>query len=238
MIQLEKKGGISQGQAAKVAGIALLAMAVAAMVGEMAFRQRFIIPNDAAKTALNLAENGLMARFGLFSYFLILVCDVLTAWALYVFFQPVNQPLSRLAAWIRMLYAALFAAALYPLFHGFIMLQGSNDTFWSTEQIQNLALLEFNSFEPAWAMALAIFGLHVVALGRLAWQSGRIPKWLAITLFIAGIVYVVDNLGKLLVPDYAVNFGAVTAMGAIPAIVGEVGLAIWLLVKGMKVGVA
>ena len=83
-------------------------------------------------------------------------------------------------------------------------------------------------------MALAVFGLHVVALGRLAWQSGRIPKWLAVTLYVAGIVYIVDNLGKLLVPDYAVHFAAVTAMGAIPAIVGEVGLAIWLLVKARK----
>ncbi len=227
--------GLTQGQAAKVAGIALLVMAVAAMVAEMGFRTRLIIAGDAATTTVNLAENGFAARIGLLSYWVILVCDVLTAWGLYVFFQPVNQRLSVLTAWFRLLYAAMFAAALYPLFQGYLMLQGSADAFWSTDQLQHLAMLQFKAFESAWAMALAIFGLHVVALGRLSWQSGRVPKWLAVMLFVAGFVYIGDNLGKLLVPDYAVNFGAITAIGAIPAIVGEVGLAIWLLVKGRKV---
>src|SRR6266511_1140514 len=43
---------------------------------------------------------------------LVLIADVVVAWALYVFFQRTSRELSLFAAWFRLLYVAIAAAAL------------------------------------------------------------------------------------------------------------------------------
>ena len=44
------------------------------------------------------------------------VLDVMVAWALYAVLRPVNRGIALLAAWLRVVYAAVFAAALSNLF--------------------------------------------------------------------------------------------------------------------------
>ena len=75
-------------------------------------------------------------------------------------------------------------------------------------------------------MSLVLFGLHLVVLGiaRLhlaAW----FPKLIDVLLVVAGVGYLVDSFGYLLLPDYSAAVGAFT-------FIGELLLGLWLVARG------
>ena len=71
-----------------------------------------ITPGDAARTAQQItAHEGLFGAC-IASLFLAAILDVVVAWALYRVFRPVSQRLSALAAWLRVVYAGVFAVAI------------------------------------------------------------------------------------------------------------------------------
>lgn len=74
---------------------------------------------------------------------------------------------------------------------------------------------------------LVLFGGHLLLLGYLAYQSGFVPKLLAILIAIAGAGYVIDSFGSLLSGSYTVELSTFT-------FIGEALLIIWLLVKGRR----
>lgn len=74
-------------------------------------------------------------------------------------------------------------------------------------------------------VGLALFGIHLLSLGYLAYRSGYVPTLLGILLVIAGFGYSIDSLGPVLSGSYTVKLAVVT-------FVGDVLLLLWLLVKG------
>jgi hypothetical protein len=74
-----------------------------------------ISPGDAAQTATNLMTSGTQFRLGTLGYLVILVCDLVMAWGLYVFLKKVNENISLLMAWGRILYTGLFGATVIHL---------------------------------------------------------------------------------------------------------------------------
>lgn len=93
---------IPQRTAAIVAGTGLLIMFFAAIFANFFVIESLIVPGDAERTANNIIANESLFRFGIVSFLIVLICDVLVAWALYVFLNPVNKSLSLLAAWFRL----------------------------------------------------------------------------------------------------------------------------------------
>lgn len=223
----------SQRQAAVVAGLASLLMFVGAMVAELYARQRLIVPGDAALTAQRLLAEPGAFRVGMAGYLLVLVGDLLAAMAFYVFFAPVHRHLALLAAWIRVLYTAVYVVALSKLWTGFALVTGEGVAAGMTQaDAQVQAMWDFRAFEWGWAFGMVFFALHLLLVGYLAWHSGVVPKALGGLLLLAGAAYLVDNLAKLFVADYAAYQVVLTAIVAPPAVLGEVGLGLWLLWRG------
>ncbi|MBL0913289.1 MAG: DUF4386 domain-containing protein [Bacteroidia bacterium] len=211
-------------QAALTAGIFSLLMFVAAMVAEFFMRQRLIVPDNARETAANILAEPVLFRGGILAYLLVLICDVLLAWALYIFLYRVHPALSLLSACFRLVYTALFGMALSGLLKGFRRLQDPET-----------ALAYFNGFEDDWAIALIFFALHLLLTGYLVYRSNIIPKWIGILLVLAGVAYFTDNICKLMLPDHSVYKNVLTLLVAVPSICGELGLALWMLFRGTRV---
>jgi hypothetical protein len=68
-------------------------------------------------------------------------------------------------------------------------------------------------------------------LGYLAYRSGMFPRALGVALAVAGICYLVDMLVLFLVPDFGRQ---VNAFLVVPPTIGEVWMASYLLVKGVR----
>ena len=224
---------ISLRQAAIVTGIAIVVMAVAAVFATDVVLGRLIVPGDAAATFHNIKASETLYRTGIFSWLIILICDVLAAWGLYVFLKPVNKSLSLLMAWFRLVYAAILGAALLNCVDVLLLVRGADQlAAWGVDRLQEHVLLSINAFDGLWSIGLVVFGFHILVLGYLTYKSGYTPKIFGVLLMIAFLGYLIIHSANLLIPDYGNYIKIIEWILLIPMVIGELGLAIWLLFKG------
>ena len=88
-------------------------------------------------------------------------------------------------------------------------------------QIQAQVASSIASFNNGWDLALAIFGLHLVGLGALLFKSVDFPKVLGALVAVAGVGYLADSFGTILVPGYTLTISVFT-------FIGEALLIVWL----------
>ena len=227
---------ISLRQAARIAGFGLLIMFIPAMFAYGFVIGSLVVPGDAAATAENIMASEMLFRTGIFSFLIVIILDVLVAWALYVFLKPVNKSLSLLAAWFRLLYTAVFGFALLNLVTVLRLLSDADYlTVFGTDQLHAQVMLSLNAFSDGWAIGyVCFFSLHLFVLGYLVYKSGYIPRILGVLLIIGGFGYLIDTFALLLLPNYEA-YEAIFSLLIIPTALGEVLLALWLLIKGVKI---
>lgn len=203
--------------ASLVAGIGLLLMAVVAAFANFVALGGLGTPGDGARATKAIADSDGLFRWGVVSLFLVAVLDVIVAAALLKLFMPVNRSVSMLAAWFRVAYAAMYMVAISQLVGALPL---SNDA--------GQVLARIHTFDDIWHAGLILFGVHLLLIGYLAYRSGFVPKILGILLVVAGLGYVTDSFGAVLVSGYSVSIAQFT-------FVGEVVLIFWLLIKGRRV---
>jgi hypothetical protein len=160
---------------------------------------------------------------------------VLVAWALYILLKPVNKNLAMLAAWFRLVFAAILGVALHNLLSVLQLLSGPDYlTVFETEQLQAQAMLFLNAFNNTWLIGLTVFGLHLFVLGYLVFKSGYIPRIIGILLVVSSLGYITDSFANFLLPNYANYAPIFLLIVAVPAIIAELSLTLWLLLKGIN----
>ena len=216
-------------RSALVAGTALLVLAVLSAAANFGVIQRLVTPGDATRTARDILASAGLFRLGIAALFVVVILDIVVARALLTFFEPVDQGLARLAAWLRISYAAIFAVAISQLAGVLPLLSNARyQTTFSIGQRHTEALTKIQDFQDIWHVSLILFGLHLILIGYLACKSGYVPRVLGVLLVIAGGGYLAGSFSALLIPGHAVNVAAFT-------FIGEALFMLWLLVKGRNV---
>lgn len=226
---------ISMRRAAIVTGVSLLVMAAGTVFATDIVLGRLVVQGDAAATTSNIRASETLFRAGIFSWLIVLICDVLAAWGLYIFLKPVNRSLSLLMVWFRLVYAAMLGAALFNLLH--ILLIISPDHLLAapgTGQLQAQVMLRLSAFSDTWGIGLVVFGFHILVLGYLAFKAGYIPKFFGVVMMIAFFGYLTTNSADLLIPGHENLKAIVEWVFLAPMVIGELGLALWLLIRGGK----
>ncbi len=217
------------------AGLALLCMAVFAGFSFGYVFSNLFVSGNAATTAANIRASEGLFRAGIFGFVVVLVLDVVAAWALYHVLQPVSKSLSLLAAWLRLVYAAIFGIAFLNLI---IILQLVGGTSFpntlGAETLTANILLFVQSFQAMWSLSLIVFAFHLLLVGYLVVTSGFMPKWLGGLVMFAGLCYLVNDSANLLFAQYAAYKPLVEKFLAAPMAIGEIALAVWLVVRGGK----
>jgi hypothetical protein len=103
---------------------------------------------------------------------------------------------------------------------------------FNTGQLQALASVFLNAQADGYALGMAFFGLHLAVLGYLVYRSGFLPRILGILMVASALGYLADSFTGFLVPDYAATLAVVVV---VTALIGELPLAVWLLIKGVNV---
>lgn len=228
--------GPSQGHAARLAGASLLAMAGLAFFAIFSVLSGLVVPGDAAATADAIRASEGLFRGGIVALFLVLVLDVLVAWALYVLLEPVDRSLSLLAAWFRLVYTAIHGVALLNLFLVLQLVDGTAPfAGFTPEGREALASLFVSGHEFGFLVSLVFFGIHLLVLGHLVYRAGYLPRILGVLLFVAGLSYLTDTFAQTLMPDYSDYETFFLIATALPATIGELSLALWLLIRGVAI---
>jgi hypothetical protein len=214
--------------AALVAGLGILLMAALAGFGNFVAVEGLVTPGDAARTADDILAAETTFRLGVLSLYLVVVLDVVVAWALMRVLGPVSQGLSRLAAWFRLVYAGVFLVAVSQL-AGVPDLLNTQGSAFSAEQLEAQALQKIDTFNDIWFASLVLFAVHLVLVGYLAHRSGYVPRILGVLVVVAGLGYAFDSVGTVL-SESPPLISTVTFLG-------EFLLCLWLLIKGRRLSV-
>ena len=196
---------------AKTAGISYFIIFFAAI-----FANFFVLESILNDPLDAIQQNHMMVRTGILAFMITVVFDVVVAWALYKLY--IKHSLSLLSTLFRMMHAAIMAVAIFALPQALALN--------SSQEI----LQQVDVFNIIWLIGLFFFGIHLILLAKIIGK----PMPIAILLFIAGVMYMVDTAAHFMLENYEAYGSIFLALVAIPSILGEMSFAIWLLLKGGK----
>lgn len=205
---------------ALLTGCSLLIMAVAAFFATDALGKLELALEDPAQ-----AVDTWLLRKSILSWLVILIADVLVAWGLYEMLKSVNQGLSLLTAWFRLIYVAILAIGIGFLLYGKVVM----DTAEAFDA--QVLLLQIEGFNESWSFGLIVFGFHLIGLGYLCWRSGFVPKIFGVLILLAALGYLIVHGGLLVIEGFEPYQTTLEMIFMLPMIAGELGLAVWLLIK-------
>ncbi len=81
-----------------------------------------------------------------------------------------------MVAWLRVVYAVVFAYALLNLVDVAQLVNGASAATMQSDQFHAQVATSVTAFRNGWDLALAIFGLHLVGLGALLFRSVGLPE--------------------------------------------------------------
>jgi hypothetical protein len=104
------------------------------------------------------------------------------------------------------------------------------------EQVQVQITLLASSYTSLFNVQAIFWGLWLVPLGVLLLRSRYVPKPLALLVFFGAPFYVMSFVGPLFDPAYATSLAGrvLGTMTGIPELLGEVGTAVWLAIRGTR----
>ena len=217
---------------ARTAGLLYLVIIVLGLMSEMFIRSSIVAPGDAAATAANIAASGGLFRAGFLTDSVMFLCDVALAVLLYVLLRPVSKTIALMAMCFRLIQTAVIAANLLH-YHAAIVALGESGyaAAFGAEQLNALAGFFLDLHGYGYDLGLLSFGLSCLLLGYLVYRSGYLPRFIGILLVAAGLTYLVGSYTRFLFPAHVQAVAPIY----IVAIVAEVAMCLWLLIRGVRV---
>jgi hypothetical protein len=218
---------------ARVAGVIWVIVAILAPFAEFFVRQRLIVPGNVAATAENIVASQSLFRAGFASDLVVFVIEVALAAVLYVLFRPVSRMLALVMSFARLAMVTILGLNLLNMFTALQLLTSAEYTAaFDTGQLQALAFVFLNAQSYGYALGMVFFGLHLAILGYLVYRSGFLPRTLGILMVVSALGYLADSFTGFLVPQYADTLAVLVVA---TALIGELPLTLWLLIKGVNV---
>ena len=215
---------------ARTTGLLYLLIILLAGFAEGFVRSGLVVPGDAGATAAAISGSPGLWRLALAADLAAFGLDAAVAVLLYVLLRPVSPTLSLLAAAFRLVaHPAIGGLNLVNHWVALRVLGDGGAPSLGGPEAARLAVLAVEAHGVGYLVAGAFFGVHCLILGHLLFRAGWVPRLLGGLVGLAGIGYLAESFGTLLVPAWG---DLLVWAVAIPAVAGEGGLALYLLVKG------
>jgi hypothetical protein len=112
-----------------------------------------------------------------------------------------------------------------------MLLEGSAyGAAFGVDQLNGLSLLFLDLHSHGYDLGLILFGVHCLLLGILIARSRYLPWALGYLAMAAGVTYLIGSYTRFLRPDWVET----TAPIYLIALVSELSLCLWLLIKGIN----
>ena len=224
-----------QRTAAKVVGFIYLIAMATSIFAELYARSPLIVRGDAAQTAINIAASERLFRIGSVIHLITFASDAMLAVALYVVLRPINRNVALLAAFWRLADCAILAVNMLNDFAVLRLLSGADYLrAFDTKQLQALARLLISVEAAGFQIGFVFLGLGSSLFSYLWLKSRYIPRALAVWGIFASLVLAIVTLAMMVFPA----LGTVGLTYMAPMFFFEVGMGLWLLVKGLRVPTA
>jgi hypothetical protein len=219
-------------KAARVAGAVYLSMAVTAPFSLIYIPRTLIVRGNATATANNILAHQTMFRLGIVADLITAVIFILLGMALYRLLSGVNKTHASLMVVLVLVSATIGFMNVLNNIAALTLFRGPDFlTVFDKPQRDALAMLFVGLHGQGLVINEIFWGLWLFPFGVLVMRSGFLPRILGVLLIVNCIAYLAASLTWLLLPDYA----SVVDRAILPALTGELWIALWLLIKGAKV---
>jgi hypothetical protein len=226
---MDRNIDISQNAWARIAGVALAAVIVIGLTG--IFVQTLVGPE------LNLQDilaHELSYRISLACEFGMLNCDVVLAIALYGLLKRVNGPLALLGAFWRFANAMVLGVAVVAALTALNLLGHADDSgAISASQLPSFAGYFLRMHDVASPIGLFFWSMGAAIHSYLLWQSRYIPRVLSGSYLVIAVAIFAGCLGIMISPALQ---AAIDPWFVLPDLLVEVAVALWFMIKGVRVG--
>ncbi|XOV92901.1 MAG: DUF4386 domain-containing protein [Bacteroidota bacterium] len=218
---------------ARITGMMYLLVIIFAGFSQGYVRESLVVPGDALATALNIMNNQGLFRLGFVADILAFLLDAAISIMFYQLLKPAGKTLAIISSVFRILaHPAIGSLNLLNHFMALQILGGVEFmSAFTPEQIHVIALELMDAHRIGYLIAGAFFGVHCFLLGILLHKSKLIPELFGILMIFAAVGYLMESFGDFLFPG---NEELLAWIVGLSAGLGEVGLTLYLLIKGVR----
>jgi hypothetical protein len=156
---------------------------------------------------------------------------LMAAWGLYVLLRRVNRDLALLFLLLNAVGVAVQCASMLALVSAlFLGNPGDGPAALPQPQADALAQGDIDVYRTGFVTSQLFFGTWLFPLGYLVLRSGFLPRLLGALLILDGVAELVWFTQALLLPAHP----EIKTPGTFVSLLAEVGLTLWLLVRGVK----
>jgi len=222
----------SNNKLARAAGFLYLITIIAGGFAEVFVRGGLTVYGDAVATAQNILASEQMYRFGFVADLVCILCGIFLSIIFYILFKPVNKNLSLLALIFSIVATAVMAVNLLNQLAPLLLLHNTSyQKTFSIEQLQTVSLFFLHLQSQGYNISLFLFAFYFPIIGYLIYNSNFLPRILGVIYTLAGVGYLTNSLGWFLFPHLASHLFPYVLL---PAFIGEVSMAVWLIAKGVN----
>lgn len=217
---------------ARIAGILYLTVGLFGGFAQGYFQPLLYVADDPAATYTQITTHAGLVPWGVLADLIQATAFVFLALVLQQLLRPFGEGRAR-----AMLVLVIIAVAVMTLNNGFILgakavaVETSYATAFGPAGQQALVHLLLDLQHQGVLIAQVFFGLWLVPLGLLAWESNLFPRWLGALLVVGGACYLVNLTTLLVVPTVG---EAIDAWIVIPCAAAEIAMVLYLLIFGVK----
>ena len=219
-------------KAARIAGAWYLLLAVIAPFGLIYVPHTLIVRGDATATAKNILGSEMLFRAGIVVELTSAVIFIFLVMALYRLLSGVNKNYARLMVGLVLVSVAITFVNVLNNLAALTLFRGADFlSVFDRPQRDALGMLFLGLHRQGLVVNEIFWGLWLFPFGVLVRRSGFLPRILGVLLIVNCFAYVAASLTSLLLPSYA----NVVSRAVLPALLGELWIMLWLLIKGAKV---
>jgi hypothetical protein len=217
---------------ARVAGLTYLSLALTAPFCLIYVPRTLIVRGNATATANNITAHESLFRLGIVSELLAATTFIFVVLALYRLLKEVNQSHAVLMVILGLVSVPIGFLNVLNNAAALTLLSGADyRSVFRTDQLHTLAMLFLTLHGYGNIVAAIFWGLWLFPFGLLVYRSGFLPRILGVWLIINCFGYLAISFTALLLPAYK----DVVSRAMMPALLGELAIMLWLLIKGAKV---
>jgi hypothetical protein len=216
----------------RVAGFWYVLLGVCAPLRLMYIPSKLFVAGNATATVNNIVTHERLFRFGIVADLACGVILIFLVLAFYRLFKGVDQSLAVLVVIVGGVMPALIDFLNTVNDGGALMAVRSAEflSVFDKPQRDALAMLFLRLHHQTIVGAEILWGLWLFPLGMLVYRSRFLPRFIGVWLVINGFAYLIISFTGLLLPQYY----SMVFDRSFPALLGEMALMLWLVIKGAK----
>ena len=224
--------GKSIQKSAKLAGVSLALMFLFGILADSVIMPKIINWEDALQTSNNILTANNLFLFGIISYTGDMITNIVVAVALYFLFRPVNIIGAIIMSVLRVIYVIIRSVALSNLVKVQALIKFPEINILETSN-KIMSLLQAD--KTGYTYALIFFGIHILLLGCLIYKSGFVSRIIGVLLIIAFAGYMFYCGAFIFNPNFSSHENIFKMILGIPAVISELSLCIYLLIKNIDI---